>query len=653
MPLLWHCAREGLVSEKIASHSKLQNQLGKLWNNNIQKEEVVQRGTLPMEELFKKPCFHGCIEILKAIHGCDETNDHVKALNLGRLLLMCDENIQQKSRVEKLLDVTSKYYLNLQEDKEASLMEEESWTGVANWQEVVRDENDQKRGTLLQLAVKFNVERAIKFLLQQKGVVATATSEVDKKPPAAIAANHGYHKVLKLLLKRGMKSNCSELFKLEEETGRNLLHLLFDHDNVHYYKGMNQDDISYARCVEVLIEKNDNPDEKDLLELKRVFLKEINYRDHKDGNTPLHLAARLQDREAILTLLRHGASVNMKNKEGVRAFRDIPLDTLQEFLVTQVFTDDDKEKIHIDLRLFKPWNLPDDNPDSSAYPDVERANGVDPREKLGVTQQAKIMEDQLNSARQTRRDIQLTMENSIGDGNIMAESEKLLYIFENNPHQVELIANPVLKMFLEKKWRKPWCFYYTYIQIFLWYIFSVYLTVYVYMAFGGKKLYMNYFHNSSNVDEFKNASYYQFNDAPKKFISIIGFPLVALTVMLLSFELLQFIIAATAKIPCKYFMKSSENVLQLSLFCSTMVILFCQGTDPKDEFNSHGWLRHLAALCIVLSWTLTLFVYGKWLPWATYVSMFRAVAWSYVKLAFLYLILVGAYGFAFYIMLHK
>ena len=85
------------------------------------------------------------------------------------------------------------------------------------------------------------------------------------------------------------------------------------------------------------------------------FSIELGSRD-ENGDTPLHLAARLQDRESMLALLRNGASVAVKNKKGQTAFGGIPLNTLQEFLNTRV--SGEGNAISFDLELFKPLKLP-------------------------------------------------------------------------------------------------------------------------------------------------------------------------------------------------------------------------------------------------------------------------------------------------------
>ena len=258
-PLLWHCARVGLVNEKIANDTRLRGQIGLGWKATLPLEETFKRETL------KRSSFDGCVAILKAIKECD---NEVKALNLGKLLLMCE---REKPRVGKLLDATSDYYLTLEDAMGIGLGTR--WGGVHNWQEAVKDATRTK-GTLLQLAVKFNVERVIKFLLNQQGGSngldphAIAGEGEEQRSPAVIAANHGYHSILKLFTNRPV-----DISQRDERSGRNMLHLLFDRENVDHYKGHYPDDVSYAECVKVLTRDCGNRVERDILR------KEINFRN--------------------------------------------------------------------------------------------------------------------------------------------------------------------------------------------------------------------------------------------------------------------------------------------------------------------------------------------------------------------------------------
>ena len=98
--------------------------------------------------------------------------------------------------------------------------------------------------------------------------------------------------------------------------------------------------------------------------------------------------------------------------------------------------------------------------------------------------------------------------------------------------------------------------------------------------------------------------------------------------------------------------------MQIFLIVSTLFIVFKQWVDSSGSqwgaFNSSDELRHLAALCVVSTWTMLLFVMGRSRSWfSTYVAMFRRVAFTYTQLMTLFAVLIVAYGFAFYIMFHK
>ena len=97
--------------------------------------------------------------ILEALEYCD---DEVKALNLGALLLMCED---RKPRVERILSAAKNNYLSLKYFTNDREMRQAFWDDISNWEDPKFTNN---RGTLLQLAVKYNVERPIKFLLRQQ-----------------------------------------------------------------------------------------------------------------------------------------------------------------------------------------------------------------------------------------------------------------------------------------------------------------------------------------------------------------------------------------------------------------------------------------------------------------------------------------------------
>ena len=595
MPLLWYCARWGRVSEKVARDVKLRGQIGQRW-----------KGQLPLEAVPRRSFFQVCTVMVRALEECD---DRVKALNLGALLLMCEK---EKPRVEKVLNANSGYYLSLRfwtSDQEKSKV---FWDGIDNWED---PSFTNSHGTLLQLAVKYNVERAIKFLLRQqcKGLDphASVKGGSDPRSPAVIAANHGYCNILKMFTNSNY-GRPVDLSQTDENTGRNLLHQLFDRGNINYYKGLNPYQVSYVKCVDMLAED--------------ILRKEVNSKD-KQGNTPLHLAAKVKDRGSILALLKKGASVTAANEKGDMPFGDIPTDILQEFLDSQVSSEGNKEdfKITFNLTLFdnKDWSIEEENEKN--------------RDAEGGAHQTMIA---LNNIQDTRRQNEKIYRIEYMK---KIESETLLKMFETSPQHKALLTHPVLASFLDVKWMAiRWNFA---CHLTLYSIFSVLFTTYTFISFGGMTLPINAIYNESVVN-YPNT--YEFNNAPMSSVYAMSIALILFTVILILWEVLQMFRNL------KSYLSDIENYIQIFLIVSTMVIVFKQWVDSKGAFNSSEELRHLAALCVVLTWTMLLFVMGRSRSWfSTYVAMFRRVALTYTQLMTFFAILIVAYGFAFYIMFHK
>ena len=102
-PLLWFCAKAGRISERIACDLRLRNQLGQRWEGSLPIEVLHLR----VEEIHLQDALPACTTIVKALEDCP---DEVKAVNLGALLLMCEE---RKYHVEMILNAAQKNYLSL------------------------------------------------------------------------------------------------------------------------------------------------------------------------------------------------------------------------------------------------------------------------------------------------------------------------------------------------------------------------------------------------------------------------------------------------------------------------------------------------------------------------------------------------------------
>ena len=123
--------------------------------------------------------------------------------------------------------------------------------------------------------------------------------------------------------------------------------------------------------------------------------------------------------------------------------------------------------------------------------------------------------------------------------------------------------------------------------------------------------------------------------------------LVALLGVLVFRELLQ--MAASLK---RYFL-SLENLLEV-IMLSLLGFLLFDPDNPEDcECNVK---RHIAAICILLSWIELIILVAKHPRLArynVYISMFYKVFQTFLSFLLWYSLFLMAFAFGFYIMLHK
>ena len=177
----------------------------------------------------------------------------------------------------------------------------------------------------------------------------------------------------------------------------------------------------------------------------------------------------------------------------------------------------------------------------------------------------------------------------------MTESQSLLALFEGAKEHRDILAHPVLKCFLKIKWaRMMWIFH---CQFFLYLIFSSLLTAHTFLAFGGSV--------PSNLTTGNQLSGDDSKYVPEE-CNYTGFALVFISVLLILWEVLQMYRNARS-----YF-KNFENHVQIFLIILTLAIIIIQWTGFVDDFKSNEHLRHLAALCIISTWTVQLFMLGRY-----------------------------------------
>ena len=166
-------------------------------------------------------------------------------------------------------------------------------------------------------------------------------------------------------------------------------------------------------------------------------------------------------------------------------------------------------------------------------------------------------------------------------------------MFDSSPQHKTLLTHPVLASFLEVKWLAiKWTltFYLT-----AYSIFSLLFTTYTFLSFGGMTLFMS---SVSNQTKTNDSSVYEFNNAPKAWIYPMSIALMLITTFLILWEVLQMLRNIRS------YLRDVENYMQIFLIVSTMAMVITQWTDSEGEFNSSEGLRHLASLCIVVTWGL-------------------------------------------------
>ena len=177
----------------------------------------------------------------------------------------------------------------------------------------------------------------------------------------------------------------------------------------------------------------------------------------------------------------------------------------------------------------------------------------------------------------------------------MTESQRLLNMFEGAKEHRDILTHPVLKCFLKIKWAHiRWIFHF---QFFLYFVFSSLLTAHTFLAFGGSV--------ASNLTTGNLSSGDNSNYVPDA-CNYTGSALVLLSVPLILWEALQMYRNVRS-----YF-KNFENHVQIVLIISTLAIIIIQWIGFVDDFNSNQYLRHLAALCIISTWTVQLFMLGRY-----------------------------------------
>ena len=106
--------------------------------------------------------------------------------------------------------------------------------------------------------------------------------------------------------------------------------------------------------------------------------------------------------------------------------------------------------------------------------------------------------------------------------------------------------------------------------------------------------------NATSDGDNADDSVYEFNNASKTAVGGLSVVLAVLCIVLVMREVFQML--ASFK---RYFL-SPENIMELAIITLTLVIVFAGDDDGKFEVK-----RHLAAVCVVLSWMEVLLLIGR------------------------------------------
>ncbi|KAJ8871071.1 hypothetical protein PR048_027375 [Dryococelus australis] len=284
--------------------------------------------------------------------------------------------------------------------------------------------------TLLQLACERGLTEAVKLLLDI-GADPHAATEFNPRPPAVIAAYHGYYHILEWFVFYRVSRLASS------SDGETVLHAA----------------VLGARCNVPLRGSDDRDHEKCLrLLLSHVqdFGIDVNQQDAK-GNTALHYAASQDDKSSVLALLRRGANIGVRN-----SFKDPPLasidaDTLECFLGECLETNGEL-------------------PREENFEVIIKYNFLSPPSK---------MSDKNNASKNNRR-FEMEEDVNITPSNI-PETDPLLYISRSRDLK-DLLKHPVFTSFLYLKWLRMRRYYYMNLALYGTYVFL--LTVYVLFVYS-------------------------------------------------------------------------------------------------------------------------------------------------------------------------
>ena len=498
---------------------------------------------------------------------------------------------------------------------------------------------------LVQKACKSGLDEHLQCLLD-KGLDPNGVTHETPMQPVLIASYYGFHKVLQVLVDSGNPVNFAESSQDSKET---VLHNLLRRP---LSSGFKHPHSNYDLALEVLLSST-NP----------AIMDQVNgIINHKDGEnmTPFHYATQQWSQPIVRQLLERGANVGVKNNWDEVPITMIMPETMENFL-DEFCLQSKNEVTHNDFEL--EFNY------SFLAPPVND-HKLDKTDNEGH----KIVESQA-----------------------LPETDGLWHMAQSKKHR-HLLKHPVVTSFLWLKWHRIRGYFNKNLRFYL--LLVVCLSWYVFERFGGVSARVTVLEDqnkpfcaSLNMRKDEGIGFWygifiahailqlililrdwtqDCDDCSKHATFQMGLTswLEALTVCLIVallyartqllwlaltilFALLMLREVVQMLASLKRYLLSPENWLEMSMLVLAIIILWV----PDDNFSDPCTVkRHLAAICIILSWAelITLVArHPKLAIYNIYVTMFYKVFETFFFFLLWYSFFIIAFGFGFYIMLHQ
>ncbi|XP_025190493.1 transient receptor potential cation channel protein painless [Melanaphis sacchari] len=438
--------------------------------------------------------------------------------------------------------------------------------------------NNDGKHTYLQYACDFGLPKVVQVLLNLD-VDPNGICPSNTKYPVFIASFRGFADIIQLFL------DCKKYICYQTSNGSTLLEVIKGSDENHNSLDVDTDLCDHDRSFKILLRKS---------EISPIELN-INRSDDK-GNTCLHYAAKVGDRDFILSLLEKGAYIGKRNVLGDPPLADINPKILESHLNKCVKTNGKSPK-DINYEIICSYNF-------LCPPKIYKQKDID--------------------------NIQTHLEGQEYIPENIPETDPLLYISEV-PELRPLLKHPVLTSFLHLKWFAIKRYYKVNLAFYIG--FWALLTIYTLLTFKIEVQNSNLSITQDNLTALHtNNVPYSSHTAVYLWVMVLGF-----LIALIFRELFQLISS-----PITYIM-SLENWLEISLIVLTSFLLLYEMSCISNR-------NQISAIVILLSWGELILLVGRHPALATHLEMFKRVTKNFLQFLIWYSILIIAFALSFYML---